>query len=289
MHAELYETLGIRPGATEAEIKKAFRALAAKLHPDKNPDNPAAETRFKKITAAYDVLSDKDRRANYDEFGPDSLASGFDAARARAYKAGGGRRGGGFQAGFGGQPVDFDLNDFLGGFSRGGGGRGGPRQASAREASLEVDLGEALRGIEVEVGGQRVRIPPGAEDGASVKITTPQGPLRIRIHVREHEHFRRDGLDLTLRLPVTLAELAAGGSVDVPTPDGPVAMKIPPRTAPGASLRLRGKGVARKEQRGDLYVELIAQLPTRWDDAFAEACEKIEGLYDKPVRAGVGI
>ncbi|MSQ00552.1 MAG: J domain-containing protein [Myxococcales bacterium] len=286
MHTELYERLGIRPAATEAEIKKAFRALAARLHPDKNPNNPAAETRFKKITAAYDVLSDKDRRANYDEFGPDSLASGFDAARARTIRAGGGRRGGGFGAGFGGQPLDFDINDFLGGWGRGG-GRGAPRQPPAREASLDVDLGEALRGIEVEVGGQRVRIPPGAEDGASVKVTTPQGPLRIRIHVREHAHFRRDGLDLTLRLPVTLAELALGGSVDVPTPDGPVAMKIPPRTAPGARLRLRGKGVVRKEQRGDLYVELIAQLPTRWDDAFVAACEKVEGLYDKPVRAGV--
>ncbi len=294
VHNELYQTLGVSPGATEAEIKKAFRALAGKLHPDKNPGDAAAEARFKKITAAYDVLSDKDRRAAYDEFGPDALSAGFDAQKARAWKQAGGFRGGGAPGGgfgggfpgFGGG-VEFDLNDLLGGF--GGGGRGGGRRRAAppREAEVRLDLGQALRGVEVEVGGQRVRIPPGADDGASVKVDTAEGPLRIHIRVEPHPHFTRSGLDLTLKLPVTLGELAAGAAVDVPTPEGPVSMKIPPRTAAGARLRLRGRGVERKGHKGDLYVELVPRLPDRWDDALVEACRQADALYDRPVREGV--
>jgi len=294
VHNELYQTLGVSPGATEAEIKKAFRALAAKLHPDKNPGDTASEARFKKITAAYDVLSDKDRRAAYDEFGPDALSAGFDAQKARAWKQSGGFRGGGAPGGgfgggfpgFGGG-VEFDLNDLLGGFAGGGRGGGRRRAAPPREAEVRLDLGQALRGVEVEVGGQRVRIPPGADDGASVKVDTAEGPLRIHIRVEPHPHFSRSGLDLTLKLPVTLGELATGAAVDVPTPDGPVSMKIPPRTAAGARLRLRGRGVGRKGHKGDLYVELVPRLPDRWDDALVEACRQADALYDRPVRQGV--
>lgn len=111
--------------------------------------------------------------------------------------------------------------------------------------------------------------------------------MRIHIKVRPHPYFSREGLDLTLKLPVTLAELAAGASVEVPTPDDAVTVKIPARTRPGAKLRLKGKGVARKEQRGDLYVELQAKLPDQWDEAFAEACAAAAPLYTAPVREGV--
>lgn len=307
-HTKLYDTLGVSPTASAAEIKKAFRTLAAKYHPDKNPGDKAAETKFKEASSAYDVLSDAERRKNYDEFGPDSLSSGFDAARARAWKAqgggfpGGGFPGGGFPGGgqgfpgggqgfpgfggFGGGGVEFDLNDLLGGFAGAGRGRGrrAPRESTSE---LELDLAQALAGVEVTVGGQRVRIPPGADTGSSVKVDTPEGPVRIQIKVRPHPCFTRQGLDLTLKLPVTLAELANGASVEVPTPDGPVTLKVPPRTRNGGKLRLKGKGVVRKEHRGDLYVELVAQLPDQWDDAFVEACKATEPLYTAPVRAGV--
>jgi len=304
VHTKLYETLGVSPTASAAEIKKAFRTLAAKWHPDKNQGDKAAEAKFKEASSAYDVLSDVDKRKNYDEFGPESLSSGFDAARARAWKQagggfpgggggfpGGGFPGGGFPGGGQGFPgfgggVEFDLNDILGGFAGGGRSRGrrAPREATTE---LELDLAQALAGVEVTVAGQRVRIPQGADTGNSVKVDTAEGPVRIKIHVRPHPSFTRHGLDLTLKLPVTLAELANGASVEVPTPDGPVSLKIPPRTKNGGALRLKGRGVTRKEHRGDLYVELQAKLPDTFDDAFVEACKATEALYTTPVRDGL--
>lgn len=281
IHTMLYDTLGVPPTATEVDVKKAFRSLARKLHPDKNPGDKAAEARFKQVSAAYDVIGDVDKRRLYDEFGPQSMSSGFDASKARMYQRYGAERGG--FGGFGGEGVD--LGDLFRGF-----GQGGPRSRRpppTRTLDMELDLATALRGVEVEVGGQRVRIPPGAADGDSVKVSAADGPVRIQIRVRPHPHFSRDGLDLHLRLPVTLGELAAGASVDVPTPVGSVTMKVPARTPPGGTLRLRGKGVTRKDQQGDLYVELVAIPPSRWDEAFAEACEKAGELYDRPVREGV--
>lgn len=299
-HTKLYESLGVPATASQAEIKKAFRALARKLHPDKNPGDKAAEARFKEVSSAYDVVGDAEKRKLYDEFGPESMNSGFDAAKARMYRQYGGGGGGGFPGGgfpgggrggfggFGGGGFEgVDLSDLLGGGFGQGGGQRGRRAPPTRTADIELDLPGALRGVEIEVGGQRVRIPPGADDGDSVKVTTPMGPIRVQIRVRPHPHFRREGMDLHLKLPVTLGELAAGGSVDVPTPDGSVTMKVPPRTPPGGTLRLRGRGVTRKEQKGDLYVELVATPPARWDDEFAAACEKAAELYDKPVREGV--
>lgn len=292
-HTRLYSTLGVAPTASAAEIKKAFRTLAAKYHPDKNPGDKAAEAKFKEVSAAWDVLSDEEKRKNYDEFGEDSMHSGFDPARARAYQqAGAGFRGrggaGGFGGfgGFGGDGVEFDLRDLFGG---GGGGGGRRRAPPVREASVELELAQALTGVEVMVDGQRVRIPPGADEGNTLKVTTAAGPLRISIHIRPHPHFQRDGLDLVLKLPVTLGELAAGASVEVPTPSGPVNLKIPPRTAGGARLRLRGKGVERKGTHGDLYVELLPRLPDQWDDTFVAACQAAEALYTKPVRESVAL
>ncbi len=287
-HSQLYTTLGVAPGASAAEIKKAFRGLAGKFHPDRNPGDKAAEARFKEASAAYDVLSDAERRKNYDEFGPEALHGGFDAERARAFRQGGGfgrgRRGGGLGGfgGFGGQGVEFDLGDLFGG--------GGRRRAPpTREAAVHLELGQALAGVEVVVGDQRVRIPPGADQGNTVKVTTADGPLRITIHVRPHPHFQRQGLDLVLRLPVTLGELAAGAVVEVPTPSGLVSLKIPPRTGAGVRLRLRGKGVARQGTSGDLYVELTPRLPDQWDDALVEAFQRAEALYTTPVREGVAL
>jgi DnaJ-class molecular chaperone len=144
--------------------------------------------------------------------------------------------------------------------------------------------------------GQRtttVRIPPGAEDGSVLTVKGkgglgrnggPPGNLIIETVVRPHPHFRREGLDLWLTLPVTLSEAYRGGGVSIPTLDGPVQLKIPPRSQSGAKLRLRGKGVARKGERGDLYVELSVRLPDRADAGFEEAVKASDELYSEPVR-----
>jgi curved DNA-binding protein len=143
-----------------------------------------------------------------------------------------------------------------------------------------------------------VRIPPGADDGDTLTVTGrglpgaaggPPGDVVIETHLRPHPHFRREGMDLHLTLPVTLFEAYAGASVDVPTPDGSVKLKIPPRSSSGVRLRLRGKGVARKKAKGDLYVELQVKVPERADDALTQALEAASTLYDQPVRKGVAL
>jgi DnaJ-class molecular chaperone len=130
-----------------------------------------------------------------------------------------------------------------------------------------------------------VRIPPGADDGDRLRA----GNILIETRVRSHPHFRRDGLDLHLRLPVTLSEALSGGTVEVPTPDGPVRLKIPPRSQPGARLRLRDKGVARGSSRGDLLVELDVRLPDQEDADLASAARAADHAYSRPVREGIGL
>jgi DnaJ-class molecular chaperone len=141
-----------------------------------------------------------------------------------------------------------------------------------------------------------VRIPPGADDGSELRVRGrgepgpgggPAGDLVIKTRVRPHPHFRRDGLDLRLRLPVTLDEAYNGGRVEVPTPDGPVEMKVPAHSQPGRQLRLKGKGVARDGRRGDLYVELEVRLPERADPALGEALRGAAPLYGRAVREGI--
>ena len=142
----------------------------------------------------------------------------------------------------------------------------------------------------------RVRIPAGADDGSELRVRGkgapgmlggPPGDLIVHTRVRPHPYFRREGLDLYLELPVTLAEAYAGASISVPTPLGPVQMKVPPRTQQGAKLRLKGKGVKRGDQQGDLYVELDVKLPDQESPALVEALKASEAAYSRPVREGV--
>jgi DnaJ-class molecular chaperone len=304
MAANLYETLGVKRDASVEDIRKAYRKLAKKHHPDINPGNKAAEDRFKSVSAAYEVLSDPKRRAEYDEFGDAALQSGFDPARAREYArwqerqtAGSGFGGGGFggSSGFGGGgPVEFDFAEL---FNR----RRGPARGQDIHATFQMDLRQAVEGSEVSVevpeqGTVRVRIPPGADTGSVIRLPGkgapgprggPPGDLVIETEVRPHPLIRRDGLDLYLTLPVTLDEAYNGASVDVPTFEGTVVLKIPPRSQNHARLRLRGKGIERKSTRGDFFVELDVRLPDRADDALADALRAASALYGKPVREGL--
>jgi curved DNA-binding protein len=324
---DLYADLGLKKDASKEEIKKAYRKLARELHPDRNPNNPKAEERFKKVAYANDVLSDDRKRALYDEFGEVGLREGFDAEAARMMR-GRGRAGGGFgfedmfsqsgqpgarrRNGFGGT-----IEDLFGGgidelFGKGGfTGRGSQpsggfnTKVPDQESEIEVSFGDALHGAEKELtireNGKerviRVRIPAGVGDGGKVRLRgqggsmpgLEQGDLVLTVRVADHPLFRREGDDLHLTVPVTIGEAWKGASIKVPTPQGEVSLKIPARFQSGGKLRLKGKGVAKRDgTKGDMLVHLQVRLPTGHDHAAIErAIEQLDAHYAEDVRAGL--
>ena len=290
MAETLYEILGVPKTASADTIRKVYRKLARRHHPDVNPGDSKAEEAFKRVSAAYEVLSDEKKRAAYDEFGDASLAGGFDADKARAYAQWQDtrqRRASQFDAG----PIEFDFSDLFGRAR-------GPERAPDLHATVQMDLRQAIHGAEVslELPGQgtvRVRIPPGADNGSIIRIAGkgapgahggPPGDLVIETEVLPHPRLRRDGLDLYLTLPVTLDEAYNGGSVEVPTFEGPIVLKVPARSQSGAKLRLRGKGIQRKDARGDLFAVLDVRMPDRVDEALAVALRASAAAYSEPVR-----
>ena len=320
MARDLYQVLGVARDADEDVIKKAFRKLAMKYHPDKSPGK-ANEQRFKEVNQANEVLSDKKRRALYDEFGEDSLSQGFDPERARLirqYGRGGGRVRGG---GGGGMPDGFDVQEIFGGqggqqgefgdligdlfgrarAGRGGGVRGAPRSRGQDvESEVTIDFASAVKGttLSLQRGSEQVavRVPPGANEGSRLRIPGqggqgfnggPPGDLLVTVHVLPHAFFRREGDDLHLDVPITLGEAYRGEKIRVPTPDGEVTLKVPPRTQTGSMTRLRGKGIARKNREaGDLYVRFLVHVPTGDEPEVAKAIEVLANKVDDP-RAGL--
>jgi curved DNA-binding protein len=291
MANNLYETLGVKKDASADAIRKSYRKLARRHHPDVNPGDKKAEETFKNISTAYETLSDDKKRAAYDEFGDESLKGGFDADKARQYTRWQNQRQQRTQDYGGGGPVDFDFGDLFGRAR-------GPARGQDLHATVEMELRQAIEGTEISLevpnsGTVRVRIPPGADNGSVIRLAGkgaaggrggPPGDLVIETVVLPHPHLRREGLDLYLTLPVTLDEAYNGGSVDVPTFDGPVVLKVPPRSQNGAKLRLRGKGIKRKDTRGDMMVELAVRLPDKPDEALAAAARASAEAYSTPVR-----
>ena len=289
--ASLYETLGVAKDATPDAIRSAYRKLARKHHPDVNPGNKDAEERFKQISAAYDVLSDEKKRKAYDEFGDASLQGGFDPDKAREYARWQGARQQQRQD-YSEGPVEFDFSELFGRAQR-----RGPMRGQDLTATIQIELRQAIEGAEftADIPGQgpvRVRIPPGADTGSTLRVPGkgapgrggPPGDLLIEVEVLPHPRLRRDGLDLYLSLPVTLDEAFNGASIDVPTFDGSIALKIPPRSQNRAKLRVKGRGVPKRGTRGDLYVELDVRMPDKHDDELASALRATKA-YSKPVRA----
>ena len=318
--ADLYSQLNVARGASEADIKKAYRKLAKELHPDKNKDRPDATERFSKVTRAYDILTDKDKRAQYDrgeidEDGNPRMPFGFGGAGGPQP----GRRGGGFRGPngesfeFGGEAPDIsDLFEGLfGGAGRRGGGGGGPFGGFGRRSArpqkgadvgyrLEVPFEDAarLQGQRVTLGGGKaldIKLPPGVEDGTKIRLTgqgqpgpAGAGNAIVTITVKPHRFFKRDGDNIRLDLPISIDEAVLGGKVRVPTVDGPVMLSVPRGTSSGRVLRLKGKGfTAKGGQRGDQLVTLMVDVP---DDAdLAQFLEGWSGKGKSNPRAGLGV
>ena len=302
-----YEVLGVAKNAGEADIKKAFRALAKKHHPDKHAGDATAQKKFQEISAAYDILGDKDKRAQFDAgtIGADGNPRGFDP-----------RQGGGFRQGspfgFGAAPggnkdfhFSFDdageggssFEDLLAGMM-GGGRRGQPRAAKGEDftAQTAISLSEAVAGgtrrVVMQNGEQiDVKIPVGVQTGQTIRVKGrggagrgggPNGDVLLQIEVAPHPFISREGGDLRMDLPVTLKEAVAGGKVTVPTLSGALALTVPAGSNTGTVLRLKGKGVPAhgKEEAGDLYVRLVIALPDGPDTALKAFVEGWHPTYD---------
>ena len=292
MAADPYTLLGVSRTATEADIKKAYRKLAKELHPDRNTDNPNAAEKFSQVTTAYDLLSDKDKRARFDRGEIDG--DGNPAAPFGFGGGGGGGPQGGFRADFGGdQTGDFsDLFEGLfGGRGRGGGGGGGfaggfgrrPQPKGANVAyRLTVSLTDAATLAPQRItlaDGKTIdlKLPAGLESGTQMRLSGKgqagpggNGDAIVTIEVQPHRFFNRDGDDIRIDLPVSLSEAVLGASVRVPTADGAVMLTVPKGSSSGKTLRLKGKGFHKKGGgRGDQLVTLMVDLPVD-DDALVE-------------------
>jgi DnaJ-class molecular chaperone len=277
-----YQVLGVRREASQEEIQKSYRKLAKKLHPDLNPGNKKSEERFKEVSAAYDLLSDPDKRARFDRGEID--ASGAERPRQRFYRdfaEGSGAHAYTSDAGL----ADMDgMDDILSGIF-GERGRGTFRiRGGDVHYRLEVDFLDAVKGANRRVtlpdgSALDVTIPPGTRDGQVLRLRGkgrpglnegPPGDALVEITVRPDRLFTRKGDDIHLDLPVSLTEAVLGAKIKVPTPSGPVTMTVPKDSNTGTVLRLRGKGVPRsKGAQGDEYVTLKVVLPEMHDPELA--------------------
>ena len=350
---DYYEVLGVAKTASDDEIKKAYRKLAMKYHPDRNPDNPEAEDKFKEAAEAYEILSDGEKRSMYDRMGHSAFEGGM----------GGG--GGGFGGGFSAEDIFSQFGDIFGGAFGGGGGRG---QQRARRGSdlryvMELTLEEAVKGVKKTItftapapcdacdgkgsknpkdvqtcptchGAGQVRmqqgffsvqqtcgscrgqgtiiknpctkchgsgvsdrqqtlevtIPSGVDNGDRVRLTGKgeairdgqSGDLYVEVVVREHEIFQRDGADLYMDVPVSIADAALGKEIEIPTLEGRVSLKIPEGTQTGKMFRLRGKGVkpVRTSMQGDLLCRIVIETPVNLTARQRELLKELQETLD---------
>lgn len=299
MAADPYTLLGVSRTATEADIKKAYRKLAKELHPDRNTDNPKAAEKFSQVTSAYDLLSDKDKRARFDR---GEIDGDGNPAAPFGFGGGGGGPQGGFRADFGGEQAgDFsDLFEGLfGGRGRAGGAGGGfaggfgrrPQPKGANVAyRLTVPFTDAATLAPQRItlaDGKTIdlKLPAGVESGTQMRLsgkgqTGPggNGDAIVTIEIQPHRFFTRDGDDIRIDLPISLSEAVLGASVRVPTADGAVMLTVPKGSTSGKTLRLKGRGFHKKGGgRGDQLVTLMVDLPVH-DDALVEF---VQGWKDK--------
>ena len=313
MPKDYYDSIGVAKSATADEIKSAYRKLARQYHPDRNPGDKEAAAKFKEVQEAYDVLSDKEKKDKYDQFGH----AAFEGPQEGPGGFGSGPGGYSYSWSGPGGSESIDPSQFQSIFEQmfgGGGGSpfgdGGPargkgkgrnRRSSAPppqdvQQEIDVELLTAARGGSVDVrthSGATVslKIPPGIDDGKILRIRGQGingGDLLILIHVRPHPYFRREGADLVLELPLSLEEAILGSKVDVPTLEGTITLTIPPGTSSGKRLRLREKGLTRPDgSKGDLYVEARVMVPTNIDKPSEELIKEFVAKNPQNPRAAL--
>ncbi|NOZ84847.1 MAG: DnaJ domain-containing protein [Deltaproteobacteria bacterium] len=312
---DYYEVLGIPRNADEKKIKSAFRKLARKFHPDVNPGDKAAEEKFKEIQEAHDVLSDKKKRKLYDQFGHQGVSPGFDAEAAermrRQWSASGGGGipfdfGDAFRYRTGGPGAGFDFNNLGDLFGSVFGRHKGPMKGQDLSTKVEIGFREALKGTEVRLriesrGRPRnltVKIPPGVKTGTRVRVAGKGAPgraggqpgdLYVETVVRDDPLFKRDGDDLYCEIPITFSEAVLGTKMEVPTPYGPVQLKVPAGTNSGRKFRLKGKGAPRLKGsgKGDLYIRVMVLVPKDLDDRAREMVRELSKFEKKNPRRGI--
>ena len=306
---DFYEVLGVSRSASQDEIRKAYKKLAKKFHPDVKPEDPSAQQKFSEITEAYEVLGDEEKRRKYDQFG-------------HAFRGAGASGTNPFQGFGGGGGASFDLDDILGGMFGGGRGanpfggggpgagrRGAPRPQKGQDARAEITVPfqVAVEGgnheLTIQTGSKterlNVKIPAGIEDGKSIRLAGqgnpganggPAGDLLVTVRSAPHPWFRREGRNLFVDVPITPSEAALGSKVEVPTlTEGTVLMTVPPGTSSGAKLRLRGKGAPDQKtgERGDQMAVLKIVVPKQLTDETRELFEKLAEVTQAMPRAGL--
>ncbi|MGX1696277.1 DnaJ C-terminal domain-containing protein [Microbacterium keratanolyticum] len=306
---DFYKTLGVDKNVTDADLKKTYRKLARKYHPDSNPGDAKAEATFKEISEAYAVLSDKEQRAEYDQIR--AMGSG-----ARFTSGASGANGGFedvfsmFNQGRGGQQ-SADFEDIFSMFNQGGSsfgsgrfgqptggyrGRGGPRRGADVTARTTIDFITAVKGETISLQGEdgkpfKIKIPAGVADGQKIRLRgrgrpSPDGgengDIVVQVTVRPHPVFTRDGLNLRVTVPVTFTEAVLGATIEVPTLGGdPVKLRVAAGTPSGRVLRVKGRGVETSKGTGDLLAQLEVAVPSHLDEAAREALAKFQELEPK--------
>jgi molecular chaperone DnaJ len=292
LEKDFYKVLGVSEDSSKADIKKAYRRLAQQYHPDSNEGNKVAEERFKEISEAHAVLSNDERRKEYDEFrrlaaagggGPGFGAPGGGGVRINIEDLFGGRGSG-----------DGVFEDLLGGFGFRGHGRG-----QDAETEVDLDFEDAIHGTMLTLmSGTKVRIPPGVRDGARIRVRGQgqpgprggePGDLFVRVHVKPHPVFQQGGNgDLIVNVPLTYPEAALGANIEVPTLDGTVTVKVPAGTQNGKVLRVKGRGAPRaKGGAGDLLAKVSVEVPQKLSRKEREALERFDELHSASPRSAL--
>ncbi len=311
---DYYAVLGVSRSADADEIKRSFRKLARKYHPDLNPSDAVAETKFKEINEAYEVLSDSDKRKKYDQFGQYWKQAG------QGGFGGGYGGGGGFDDADFGRFNNFDefINELLGRFNQpsgggfgargpagagfGGGGFGGQGQTATsldQEAKLSLSFSDAFKGTRksIRANGRsiEVNIPAGVKEGSKVRLRGKgmasaygqKGDLYLIISLQSHSFFKLDGENLSCEVPIAPDEAALGTQIEVPTPEGRVSVNVPAGIRSGQSLRLRGKGWPKRDGRGDQLVKIVIATPKNLSDEERELYEKLQGVRSSDPRSSL--
>ena len=288
---DFYKILGVSKDVSEVELKKTYRKLSRQFHPDTNPGDAKAEARFKEISEAYSVLSDKDQRAEYDQM----------RAMGPGARGGFGGGGGGFPGGFQGGNANFGGNGFEDVFANlfggGGGGFGGPRGPQRGQdltTTQTLDFIDGVKGTTIKLSLRAgaepttIKIPAGVTDGQKIKIAGkgnpspnggPAGDLIITVTVKPHPVFTRDGNNIRVVVPITFAEAVLVATIQVPTLGGePVKLKVAPGTPNGRVLRVKGRGVVTAKAEGDLLATVEIAVPSHVSDKAKKALEEFDGF-----------